>query len=109
MNSKKRRVRKGLETPLIISGVGVREYYLLLICCGIVGFYLFGELNNVLDKLTLASLINWLVKAAVSGSLLLFIRWRLVKLSNQKKYRFKNIESTISNRDIFHYLKKPKA
>lgn len=108
MNSKRRKVRKGLEKPLIISGVGVREYYLLLVCCGIVGFYLFSELNDVLNKLTLASLINWIVKALVGGSLLLIIRWQLIKLSHQKKYRFKNIESTISNKDVFHYLKKAK-
>lgn len=105
--SKKQKVRKGLETPLLISGVSVRDYYLLLICCGLVGIFLFCELGDVVDKLTLVALLNWVVKVLIGGFLLWFIRGRFVKQANQKKYDFKNIESTISNRDIFHYLQKP--
>jgi len=106
--SKKQKVRKGLETPLLISGVSVRDYYLLLICCGLVGIFLFCGLGEVVDKLTIGALINWVLQVVIGGSLLWLIRWRFIKLSNQKKYNFTNTESTVSNRDIFHYLQKPK-
>lgn len=105
--SKRQKVRKGLESPLLISDVTVKHYYLLLICYGIVGIFLFCELGNVIDKLTLSALLNWILNVLIGSSLLLFVRWRFIKLSNQKKHNFKNIESTISNRDIFHYLQKP--
>ena len=104
--SKKKKVRKGLETPLLISGVSVRDYYLLLICCGLVGIFLFCELGDVVDKLTISALISWVLKVLIGGVLLWFIRGRFIKQANQKKYNFKNMESTISNRDIFHYLQK---
>ena len=104
---KKQKVRKGLEAPLLISGVSVRNYYLLLICYGIVGIFLFCELNVVIDKLTLEALLYWAVKVLIGGVLLWFIRGRFIQFSNQKKYHFTNTESTISNRDIFHYLQKP--
>jgi len=99
------KVRKGLETPLLIRGLQVRYYYLMGGIIAVFVLFLLASFLGLTKVMTLAALGGFLMKIVFSIVICAVIYAYLARKSKIKKYDFKkNQESTISNRDIFKYL-----
>lgn len=102
MAQNKVRIRKGLETPLLIYGLKKTYFYrfLLLIVLAVVVF-LRSLMSLIHGKEVIFNflLVICCLLVALIGSFLYFL-----SRSSKKQYDFKKTESIISNRDLYHYL-----
>lgn len=96
------KVRKGLETPLIIKGMHARDYWVFVILlCLFGGILAFGLSAMLMGSI---SWVLWIIQLIVfGGGLFALFQYFLFK-GKIKRYRFKEVESTLSNRDILDYL-----
>ena len=96
------KVRKGLETPLVIKGMLARDYwvFVILLCLlgGILAFGLSAMFMGAMNWIT------WVIQLIVfGGGLFALLQYFLYK-GKAKRYRFQKVESTLSNRDLLDYL-----
>lgn len=96
------KVRKGLETPLIIKGMLARDYWVFIILlCLFGGILAFGLSAMLMGSM---SWISWIIQLIVLGGGLFALFQYFQYKGKAKRYRFKEVESTLSNRDILDYL-----
>lgn len=95
------KVRKGLETPLLLKGLTVRLFYVRIAIIAIMVLFLLGTL------VAAAKSRSW-VMALFAIIVFLLLLWGLSmflrKKSKTVKFKFTKQESTITNRDIFNSL-----
>lgn len=100
--AQKIRIRKGLETPLLIYGLKKTYFYrfLLLIVLAVVVFLrsLMSLIHGKGGILNFFLVTCFLLVALISSYLFFLAR------SRRKQYNFPKTESIISNRDLNHYL-----
>lgn len=97
-------VRKGFEKPLLIYGMQMDHFYLLLgIGVGLVVLVLLILYRCCTGSTSiLVALIEIGLLAAAFFAALRSAR----KAATPKRYRFKKVQSFLSNRDLLNYLKR---
>lgn len=96
------KVRKGLESPVIIKGMQVRHYWTLVILSVVCALYLTLALYIMLTGGM--HWFAWLIQMVITGVALFILREYFRSKGRIKRYKFSKVESTLSNRDLIGYL-----
>lgn len=102
--SRKLKIRKGLESPLLIRGMQVQHYYLLIAVSVVLAFIVVLILLTAVKSQNSGSFALLLLVLAI-GLTILFFLWQLLKRKGKiKRYDFPRRERTLTNRDIMSKL-----
>lgn len=98
------KIRRGLESPLCIQGMGVKYFYSLAVVTGVLIFYMVGKLLSLVNNMDSDSFISFVLSLVICFAIIIGLKFYFTTQTNKKKLKFGKKVRTISNIDILNSL-----